>query len=327
MAYETYEKALIESFGQDVKNGKIKPENTDLQGNAKVKYDRYIKTVKDIKPKTYLTTEFSNIGKKDVFETAFKIIISIFGEKAVPHAIEFFQHLIPSGAKEALDGISLTIIDKRDGSEVKAIEVPDFETTSNIVTIVHEFAHYYLKQINLDFNQKRYYEEIISILCEKIAGLIIDVNTSEKDFYNKITEQRLDSLSWHYGENLPMLQNILNEHAQMQRLAKKDLFAMIQLQSFEQQMPFLKTAQGISVLKGYYQNMADSYGMGFLYSESLLARYEDDHRTFRLQFEKLLSQELSLQQLLEYYGITAKSNSVYETVYKRLDEIKEFKKR
>ena len=327
MAYENYEKALIDSFGEEVKRGIIKPENTDIQGNAKVKYDRFIKTVKEIKPKNYLTSDFSNIGKKDVFETSFKIIISIFGERVVPEAIEFFQRLVPSGAKEALDGISLTIIDKRDGSEIKAIEVPDFETTSNIVTIVHEFAHYYLKQIGIDYSKKRYYEEIISILCEKIAGLIVDLEPSEKDFYNKITEQRLDSLSWHYGENLPMLQNLLNEHAQMQRLAKKDFFAMIQLQSLEQQMPFLKTAQGISILKGYYQNMADSYGMGFLYSESLLARYKDDRRTFHLQFDKLLSKEQTLQQLLEYYGINAKSNSVYETIYNRLDEIKEFKKR
>lgn len=327
MAYENYEKALIESFCEEVKRGIIKPANTDLQGNAKVKYDRYIKTVKDIKPKSYLTTDFSNIGQKEVFETAFRIIISIFGEKAVPQAVEFFQRLVPSGAKEALDGISLTIIDKRDGSEMKVIEVPDFETTSNIVTIVHEFAHYYLKQIGVDYNKKRYYEEIISILCEKIAGLIVDLEPSEKDFYNKITEQRLDSLAWHYGENLPMLQNVLNEHSQMQRLAKKDLFAHIQLQSFEQQMPFLKTAQGISILKGYYHNMADSYGMGFLYSESLLARYIDDRHTFHVQFDKLLTQELSLQQLLEYYGITARSNSVYETIYNRLDEIKEFKKR
>ena len=158
MAYENYEMALIGSFGEEVEKGIVKPENTDIQGNnAQTKYNRYLTNITNLKPREYQTSEFEKIGKKDIFEKAFTIIVSIFGDKCIPIALEYFKHLVPSGAKEALDGISLTIIDKRDGIETKIVEVPDFETSSNIVTIVHEFVHYYLNKLAVDFNKKRYY--------------------------------------------------------------------------------------------------------------------------------------------------------------------------
>ena len=51
MAYENYEIALINSFGQDVEQGIINPENTDIQGNnAKNKYNRYISSITNLKP-------------------------------------------------------------------------------------------------------------------------------------------------------------------------------------------------------------------------------------------------------------------------------------
>ena len=188
MAYEDYELALIHSFGQEVDSGIIRLDNVDTQSNkARTKYNRYINSIINIKPKEYLTTEFENLGQSSVIDMALEIIIKIFGQDAIPYAYDYFKILVPSGKMEVLNGISLTIQDQLDGSLIEQVEIPDFDTSSNIVTIVHEFAHYYLNKINVNYNKKRYYEEIISILCEKIAGLIVDTNTSEKDFYNKIT--------------------------------------------------------------------------------------------------------------------------------------------
>ena len=328
MAYENYEMALIGSFGEEVEKGIVKPENTDIQGNnAQTKYNRYLTNITNLKPREYQTSEFETIGKKDIFEKAFTIIVSIFGDKCIPIALEYFKHLVPSGAKEALDGISLTIIDKRDGSEKKIVEVPDFETSSNIVTIVHEFVHYYLNKLAVDFNKKRYYEEIIPILCEKIASQIVELHNQEKDFYNKITEHRLEGISWHYNSNLTSMNSLINEHEKLKRQASKDMFARMQLLSFEQQMPFFKTAKGISILKGYYTNMADGYGIGFLYSESLLLKFLDDNHTFQLQLAKLTEKDQSIQELLTYYGIHARNNEVYDLANERIEQIRTFKKR
>lgn len=328
MAYENYEMALIASFGEEVEKGIILPENTDIQGNnARTKYNRYISSIANLRPREYQTSEFENLGRKYVFEKAFTIIVNIFGEKCIPVALDYFQHLSPSGAKEVLNGISLTVVDKRDGSEMKMVEIPDFETSSNIVTIVHEFAHYYLNKLGVDFNKKRYYEEIISILCEKIASQIVELHTCERDFYDRMTEHRLEGISWHYNSNLTAMTGLLSEHERLRRQSSKDIFAKMQLMSFEQQMPIIRTAKGISALKGYYQNLADGYGIGFLYSESLLAKFLDDNHTFQLQLERLTEKDQSLQDLLTYYGINARSNEVYDLVNKRIEEIRVFKKR
>lgn len=328
MAYENYEMDLISSFGYEVEQGIINPNNTDIQGNnARNKYNKYISSIISLNPKEYLTTDFEELGRTRVFEKAFEIIIYIFGNKVIPEALEYFKHLVPSGAKEPLNSICLTKTDTLTGDTTTIVEIPDFKTSSNIVTIVLEFSHYYLNKVGVDFNKKRYYEEIIAILCEKIASQIVELHTCQIDFYDKMTEHRLETISWHYSKNLQEMNSLLEEYAKLEKRAKTDLFDRMRLQQFQTQMPIIRTAKGISALRGYYQNMADGFGIGFLYSESLLERFLDDNFAFQAQLDKLINHEQSLQDLLNYYGINARSNEVYDIANKRIEEIKTFKKR
>ena len=328
MAYEDYELALIKSFGDEVDSGIIRPENSDIQSNkARTKYNRYISSLTDIQPREYLTSEFEEVGKRYVFEKSFQIIVSIFGEKAIPFAFDYFKLLVPSGAKEVLNGVSLTIEDTRDGSIIEQVEIPDFETTSNIVTIVHEFAHYYLNKIGINYNKKRYYEEIMAILAEKIAAQVVQLHACERDFYDKMTEHRLETITWHYKLHLPEMESLLSEVSKLEKRSKTDPFARMQLEGLKLQLPLIRTGKGVSAIRGYYQNLADGYGIGFLYSESLLAKYLDDEKAFHAQLAKVTGHEIGLQQMLNYYGINATSNEVYDRVNTRLEEIKAFKRR
>lgn len=328
MAYEDYEIGLVKSFGDEVSAGIIKPENTDIQSNkARTKYNRYISSITRIQPREYLTKEFKNVGKKIILEQAFEIIIDIFGEKAIPYAFDYLKILIPSGAEEVLNGVSLTLEDTKTGRIIERVEIPDFETSSNIVTIVHEFAHYYLNKIGVSYNKKRYYEEIMAILAEKLAAKTVALHTKENNFYDKITEHRLETITWHYGKQIPIMEALLRDYPILEKKSKTDPLAKIQLEGLRLQLPLLRTATGISAIRGYYQNMADGYGIGFLYSESLLAKYLDDERTFRTQLARVTSHEVGLQQMLNYYGISATSNEVYDKVNARLEEIKQFKGR
>lgn len=328
MAYEDYELALIKSFGDEVDSGIIRPDNVDIQSNkARTKYNRYISSIASIQPREYLTSEFQEVGKRYVFEKSFQIIIGIFGEKAIPFALDYFKLLVPSGAKEVLNGVSLTIEDTRDGSLMEQVEIPDFETTSNIVTIVHEFAHYYLNKIGINYNKKRYYEEIMAILAEKIAAQVVELHACEKDFYDKMTEQRLETITWHYKLHLPEMEGLLSEVSKLEKRAKTDPFAGIQLEGLKLQLPLVRTAKGVSAIRGYYKNLADGYGIGFLYSESLLDKYLDDETAFHRQLARVTGHEIGLQQMLNYYGINASNNEVYDRVNTRLEEIKAFKRR
>lgn len=328
MAYESYEMDLVRSFGQEIEQGIVNPNNTDIQGNnARIKYNKYLASITNLNPREYLTTDFEELDKKYIFEKAFSIIIYIFGNKCAPEALEYFKYLVPSGAKEALNSVCLTKEDKLTGEKTTIVEIPDFKTSSNIIAIVLEFSHYYLNKVGVDFNKKRYYEEILAILCEKIASQIVELHTCERDFYNKMTEHRLETISWHYNQNLKDMNSLLEEYSKLEKKSKTDIYERMRLQSFQLQMPIIKTAKGISAIKGYYQNMADGFGIGFLYSESLLAKFLDDNLAFQAQLDRLIGHEQSMQDMLTYYGINARSNDVYNLAEKRIEEIKEFKKR
>ncbi len=328
MAYSDYELDLVYSFGEEVASGKIMLENVDTQSNkARTKYNRYIKSITETHPREYLASEFDYLGKNYVFEKAFEIIISIFGPESVTHALNYFQLLIPTGAKEVLNGVNITIRDTRDGSIEEAVEIPDFETSSNIVTIVHEFAHYYFNKIGVNYNKKRYYEEIIAIFAEKIAAKTVELHTCERDFYDRMTEHRLETIAWHYGQHQSETDMFINELVKLQKEAKTNPIARMQLETLAIQVPMIKTAKGISAIKGYYQNLADGYGIGFLYSESLLAKFLEDEKTFHSQLTRVTTQEIGLQQLLNYYGINASNNEVYERANTRIEQIRQFKRK
>ncbi len=328
MAYEDYELSLVKCFGDEVESGIIRLDNNDIQSNkARTKYNRYISSIKSIQPREYLTSEFEVLGQDYVLEKSFEIIVKIFGQDSIPYIFEYVKLLAPSGAKEVLNGVSLTIEDTRDGSLIEQVEIPDIETASNIVTIVHEFAHYYLNKIGIDYNKKRYYEEIMAILAEKIAAQVVELHACQIDFYNKMTEHRLETITWHYGKHLPEVEHLLGECTKLEKKAVNDPVIRMQLEGLKTQLPLLRTGKGISAMRGYYQNLADGYGIGFLYSESLLAKFLDDENAFHRQLARVIKHEIGLQQLLNYYGINGTSYEVYDRVNNRLEEIKAFKGR
>jgi beta-glucosidase len=86
----------------------------------------------------------------------------------------------------------------------------------------------------------------------------------------KLTKDEIERIKF-LSENYKKFVLILNtgsfmdisEIAKLEKRAKTDMFARIQLEQIRSQMPVLRTAQGISAIKGYYQNLADGYGIGF----------------------------------------------------------------
>ena len=56
-------------------------------------------------------------------------------------------------------------------------------------------------------------------------------------------------------------------------------------------------------------------------------KYLDDETAFHRQLARVTGHEIGLQQMLNYYGINASNNEVYDRVNTRLEEIKAFKRR
>ena len=329
MSYEDFEKAIVLGHKIELEEGKIIKGNPDLSnGKASQKYNKFISDVEALNAHEYLVTDFPKIGSKNVIDMSLHIIILLFGEKVVPEAIEFFKRLIPAETRSmaCLDGVSLTAENRLTGEKQKMTQVPDIETSSSIVTIVHEFVHYYVGKMNIDLNKKRYYREILSIMAEKVAHLIVKLNTKEPNFSQKIEESRLEAIGYHYKTQLPALEERIKEHEYLKQHALRgDVFASVVIKKMEQDIPLLDTPTNISILRDYYRSQAESYGIGYLYADYLAKRFLDDNDTFKKQISSLQSHDKTMQDVLDYYGISLKNYEIYNSANETLQLVKQNK--
>lgn len=327
MAYENYEQAIMLTYSDQLRAGQIiTPEQSDLQSSkAQRKYSKYLRDIACIKPTSYKRKDFRVIGQESVLELTLEILMTIFGEDIYPNVIEFFQHLYVNGSDDALDGISLNAKNKLSGEIYRLVEIPGIEDSSSPVTIAHEFMHFYLKGLNIDIQKKLFYEEILSIYAEKVAYWIIEKNISEPKFAQKIEETRLECIDWHYSINLPAVEETISGYNSLKNKKQKNFFDFQLLDEMERKIPLIKTAEGISALRGFYNNKAASYGIGYLYGESIFQRFLDSPIAIREQLDKVIAKEQSVEGLLEYYGISARNYQTYNEVNQRLELIRKSK--
>ncbi len=325
MAYERYEQALITEFGNDIENGRVLLENKDLaNGKERNKYNQYIASISKLNPQEYNITSFPILGIDKVLEIAGAIILTIYGEEVLPVLEEYLSVLNQSDTLSALDGISISMLHKETFEEIKIVEVPSLEYSSTITTIVHEFTHFLLRKYKVDFSKKSYYEEILSIYAEKIENLYItrELGLQGSKFHRQIEECRLEGINWHYNINLPLLEQNVALYNKLKQKRDKTLSDLRALASMEQTIPQVRTSKGQSILRGYYKNMADSYGIGYLYGSSLVEKHLDDLYTMKAQIRKVLNGILPFQEFLNYYGINARNYQVYDAVERQLDIVR-----
>ena len=325
MAYEQYEQALIKEYSNDIEMGRTLLENKDLaNGKARNKYNQYLASISKLNPQEYKITSFPILGIDRVLEIAGAIILTIYGEQILPVLEEYLKVLKQSNTLSALDGISISMLHKETFEEIKIVEVPNLEYSSTITTIVHEFTHFLLRKYKVDFSKKSYYEEILSIYAEKIANIYIakELGSQGLKFHGQIEECRLEVINWHYNINLPLLEQNIALYNKLKQKRDKTLSDLRALASMEQTLPQVRTTKGQSILKGYYKNMADSYGIGYLYGSSLVEKHLDDLYTMKDQIRKVIEGLLPFQEFLNYYGINARNYQVYDTVERQLEIVR-----
>lgn len=320
--YTQKEHDLAKCFGEDVKRGVINSEITDLSSKkANNKFNKYIDHIEQFKPREYKTNDFSSIEYRDLVNMALYIIKRIFGNIDIEsELIEFLQNLHCSGSDEILNGIALTI-KTDDGKILRINEIPNVNKTSSIIALVHEFIHFHCSKLNIDFNKKRYYEEILSIYAEKLATCILTQINIEPDFMRKIEETRLEGIVWHYKVHPNELDFAITSYHKA-----KSLLFIPEFRDYvtrvEEGLPWIKSAQETKTFLQYKKTLATSYGLGYLYAESLLMHYFDDERVVENKIRKTLMGEEQLQDTLNYFGINAERNEPYEAVEQRLSMLR-----
>jgi hypothetical protein len=326
MAYENYENNIIATYANDVARGVIDPINYDLKSKkAKRKYQEYINKIIKMKPREYFVDSFPETANtEEFFKIAYYLVLQIFGKDFIPEFSDLVQYkLYINNSREIFEGISLQFMEKDNLNVVKrALEIPDFTHISSIITLLHEYTHYHCQLLNMDFNKKRYYEEILSIYVEKRATDLLSTILSNPHIYQMVTETRLEGLVWHYDTHEKEMQDFLQELKEIEKLAKTSLFHRLQLISFQQQLPWIKTKESLQLEENYRSDMAASYGIGFLYSESLFVRYKEDEKRTNAKVGDTLRGYLKLQDLLDYFGINAQNDEMYQNVNKTLEKVR-----
>ena len=166
-----------------------------------------------------------------------------------------------SNDNEILSGINLTFRDEVTNKIECFVEVPSFNNTSSVVSLVHEFIHFHMAHKEIDLNKKYYYTEIFSILAEKIAANKVEELLKCQDMVKKIENTRLNGIVWHYKdrfEEMTALQKIYNQ-------AKKGFVPpSTSIEEMEKECPWLKGGSIKESYNIYRDNLAYSYGFGYI---------------------------------------------------------------
>lgn len=295
------------SLACQTRSGIYIPGNPDLMvPRAKDRYDSVIKYIDGKNPREYFISDFSSQKMEDNLEYVYYIACSILGESDELFEIfkDFVDNLCINDSKSILDGYCYKTIDPNKPSQYM-IEIPSETSISSIACALHEFIHFYLLKHNIAF-PKAYYEEILSILFEKIAADFVEQDLKEKDYIRKIESSRLDCIRYHNVNKKEELE-AMRLFLQLVRQYSKNW------QEHEQRM--------LLDYEAYHDKLAHSYGLGYIYAENLFLLYKNDKKTFIEVMKKIFSGEVTLQEALDDFNITTANKVVFDNAKIKIKEV------
>ena len=305
------ENDLAKAFMNDIKNKKYIEKPNELNSNkSKHLYDSFIDLTIKSEPKEFYQTDFIKLTKDEVFEAFIYSIFTIFGDtEEIKKEMECFCKRIQlSNDNEILSGVNLAFRDEITKKIECVVEIPSVSNTSSVISLVHEFIHFHMSNKEIDLNKKYYYTEIFSILGEKIAACIVEENLKyQNDMTQKIENTRLSGIVWHYKdrlEEMTTLQKIYNN-------AKKGFVpASMSIEEMEKECPWLK---GSSIKESYNifrDNLAYSYGFGYIYAENLFRKFLKDQEKTTYDINEVLNGKTRIDSLLRNYNIGINQQSI-----------------
>ena len=295
---------LANTFMHDVKNNKYILEPTELKSRkSQNMYKSFIDLTINSKPKAYYQDDFTKLTETEVIEAFTYTIILLFGnnDEIKKEMEEFFKIITLSNDNEILSGIKLTWQDPKTKELKSVVEVPSFNNTSSVVSLVHEFIHFHMSNKNIDLNKKYYYTEIFSIYGEKIASYIIESYLKiQNDMTEKVDNTRLEGLVWHYTDRFKEISDL----QKMYNANKKNPFINKEmLDEMERQCPWLNNPKMKEAYNSFRDNLAYSYGFGYIYAEALYRKFEEDYEKTGYDIRQVLEGKERIEKLLKDYNI------------------------
>lgn len=287
-----------------VKNGEFIPSPIELKNKSNLdRYNKFKEEVISINPIDYKIHEFSKLRQIDVIELFSTIVFMIFGdnEKIKLELTNFISsiQIRESIYNSPLDGTCNKAVNKDTGDVILYPSLPSLDNSSSIICMLHEFTHYHMQYNNISLENKKYYTEILSIYLEKIGLDFLEKLEIEQGITRKIENVRLDCLKYHFKTKeieLSKLYRILRNN----NPASKEIL------------------DAINIHRQYSNGLTDAYGFGYIYAENLLQMRLTDKNITDNKIIQVMNSEISIQELLDYFGISIKNKNTIECAKRKV---------
>lgn len=179
--------------------------------------------------------------------------------------------------------------------------VPDeIELSSNfneysIGVINHEKMHVLMLEKVLLKKFPGIYMELLSMLIQKISNYVVETETNSKKTI--------------------LIDSIIRATDNQQQINTLDYLQEIDLSS--------ESANSYFVFQ-YLNLKANDYLISEWYSELLFKYYMDDSKKLILKLNEVLTNEISIQELLNYYQVSLDNNELFSCMNNKLEEVKKY---
>lgn len=257
-----------------------------------------LKTITLPNPETF---QYSKLTLEELKEYLRIILNKIFDSQYAKEIETYNQWITLEPIANPFDAtLEIDIIE--DEPIVKKFHVSDKLDSIEVVATAHEYIHALLaKYSTYDFNRvlsNVHYKELLSLLIEYIS--VYELSELLKK------------------EELPEKHNIIRLHIEQQHvLSHEEDIAFLAYLKKKGASPLL--VRNIQKCVNYDEHNSFGYITSDIYATRLFELYKDDPRTILKLYKAIIDGQKSINDLLNYYGISLRDNNTINSFTKRLE--------
>ena len=322
--YGAWENDLIFSHGLKKRNGEIIQEPEELGDyQNKKEYKKWAKKISSLRPIEYKEKDFKRLNMIDdlnlecIISYASYIIEDLLGIEAVQDFMDFISLIEITDDESILNGV---VISKE--KIIEKVYISNINTEAHIVSLVHEFIHYYERVKKVNNTKNICYDEILSQFAEKYAIKKITKISSDEQFEKKLYSTRLETIKFHFVDGPADRKKCINDYKNFknnknipieQKLKVKDDLKNI--------FPWMLSKEGIQDMWDYRTALRDSYALGYIYSDALLEKCIEDEEKIKSSLRKYFDGDMPLEVILSDEEISLYNHELIEKSYEKACKI------
>ena len=288
-----YEQSYAKDFFKICKINGVSIEFPEL--NTRKYRDNYNRIVDEILHSNPIedNTNYQHLRYDEIIYRSVVIVKYLLGDAvSQKELMDAVSIVMKSDRENVMDGFCVDVMEE---TEEKKLEhhnyllIPGMNKTSSIVCLVHELMHYFERKQRVVTYTNFRYNETMSQLGEVISSGLLDKEGLEHDLLYRIRGLRLDAIKFQQE-------------------------ALIDVEKQLKMCPMIKLDPEFKNINAYENSRDYAYLVGFINQVILFNRYLDDEKTLLKKLNAIYKGNMSIDDLVNYYGIDIKKRDVTEEV-------------